>query len=127
MDLAVMLWVINELQSLNEDHKLPENLKKWISAHIGYLEVETTKDMQKIVDSVLAGALGLVINEHDEGLVIDACTYPARGPEEPDLEKVTRGSRDGLVETIVFNTALIRRRIRDKNLIFEMKSVGKDG
>lgn len=103
----------------------PENLRKWISEHIGYLEVEITKDMQKIVDSILSGALGLFINEHDEGVIIDARTYPARGPEEPDLEKVTRGSRDGLVETIVFNTALIRRRIRDKGLIFEMKSVGK--
>ena len=56
---------------------------------------------------------------------IDARQYPVRSPEEPDLEKVTRGSRDGLVETIVFNTALIRRRLRDPNLIFEMKSVGK--
>lgn len=36
-----------------------------------------------------------------------------------------RGSRDGLVETVIFNTALIRRRLRDPNLIFEMKSVGK--
>lgn len=32
-----------------------------------------------------------------------------------------RGSRDGFVETIVFNTALIRRRIRDQNLIFERR------
>ena len=121
----IMLWVINELQSLNENYHSPGNLKKWISEHIGYLEVELTKDMQKIVNSVLSGAVGLFINEHNEGIIIDARTYPARGPEEPDLEKVTRGSRDGFVETIVFNTALIRRRIRDHGLIFEMKSVGK--
>ena len=51
--------------------------------------------------------------------------YPVRSPQEPELEKVSRGSRDGLVETIIFNTALIRRRLRDPNLIFEITSVGK--
>jgi len=39
-----------------------------------------------------------------------------RDPHEPDIEKITRGSRDGFVETLVFNVALIRRRIRDPQL-----------
>ena len=44
-------------------------------------------------------------------------------PEEPDNEKVVRGSRDGFTENIVQNTALIRRRIRDANLRFELHQV----
>ena len=44
---------------------------------------------------------------------IDVRSYPGRNPEEPDNEKVVRGSRDGFTENIVQNTALIRRRIRD--------------
>ncbi len=32
---------------------------------------------------------------------------------------------DGFVETIIFNTALVRRRIKDPNLRFELKSVGR--
>ncbi|MFU0823476.1 spore germination protein [Clostridium sp.] len=74
---------------------------------------------------VLAGAIGLIIDGEEEGIILDAREYPVRGPEEPDLEKVTRGSRDGLVETIIFNTALIRRRIRDTKLVFELNTVGK--
>lgn len=35
-----------------------------------------------------------------------------------------RGSRDGFVETLVSNTALIRRRIRDPKLIMEMTQAG---
>ena len=35
-------------------------------------------------------------------------------PEEPDTEKVVRGSRDGFVENIIVNTAITRRRIRDE-------------
>lgn len=44
--------------------------------------------------------------------------------EEPEKEKVLRGAHDGFVETIVFNTALIRRRIRDPHLTFEMHNIG---
>ncbi len=74
---------------------------------------------------VLSGALALIVDGVDEGILIDAREYPVRSPQEPELEKVSRGSRDGLVETIIFNTALIRRRLRDPNLIFEITSVGK--
>ena len=45
--------------------------------------------------------------------------------EEPDKDKSLRGSRDGFVETIVFNTALMRRRIRDEHLIMEMTEAGQ--
>jgi len=38
---------------------------------------------------------------------------------------VLRGSKDGFVETIVFNTALIRRRIRSSDLRMEILSAGK--
>jgi stage V sporulation protein AF len=73
---------------------------------------------------VLSGAVVLFVDGENEAILIDVRQYPVRTPEEPDLEKVTRGSRDGLVETLIFNTALIRRRLRDPNLIFDIRSVG---
>ena len=57
--------------------------------------------------------------------MIDCRTYPARSVQEPDKDKVQRGSRDGFVETIVFNTALIRRRIRDPKLTMEVLQTGQ--
>ena len=53
-------------------------------------------------------------------------TYPTRGMAEPDLEKVTRGSRDGFVETLLLNANLIRRRVRSPRLCFSMHSVGTE-
>ena len=41
------------------------------------------------------------------------------------MERVVRGSRDGYVETIVFNTALTRRRVRDHTLRMEFMQVGR--
>ncbi len=121
----IMLWLLDQLQDLSEDEASIHGLQKWINKHIGYIEVDTFNDFDTLQLSVLSGAVALILDGQTEGIIIDARTYPARGPEEPDLEKVTRGSRDGLVETIVFNTALIRRRVRDARLIFEMKTVGK--
>ena len=79
---------------------------------------------RQIIDNVLSGPTVMIIDGFEDAIVMDLRTYPARNTGEPDKEKVTRGSRDGFVETIVFNTALIRRRIRDPRLTFEMLSVG---
>ena len=62
---------------------------------------------------------------YDSALTIDCRTYPARGVAEPGKEKVLRGSRDGFVETLIFNTAMIRRRIRDPKLTIEIAQAGE--
>lgn len=90
-----------------------------------YGEVDFITDMDKLTGAVLAGVPVLVIEGFDKILSIDFRTYPTRSVEEPDKDKVMRGSRDGFVETIVFNTALIRRRIRNPQLTMEITSVGK--
>ena len=66
-----------------------------------------------------------LLEGYEQGILIDARTYPARSVGEPEKDKVLRGSKDGFVETIVFNTALIRRRIRSTQLRMEMLQAGK--
>lgn len=100
-------------------------LEKLIKTYIPYVEIDTTDDLEKIVDYVLAGPSVLIVDGLEYAIVIDARTYPVRGPEEPDMERVVRGSRDGFVETIVFNTALTRRRVRDPSLRMEYIQVGR--
>jgi len=50
--------------------------------------------------------------------------WPNRGVGEPSGETVIRGSREGFTETIRFNTALLRRRIRDVGLKIEGRQCG---
>ena len=121
----IMLKIFELLQPLESKDLEQTSITTLIKQNIGYIEVESSQDIIQIESMVLAGAIALIIDGFDKGIIIDARQYPVRSPQEPDLEKVTRGSRDGLVETVIFNTALIRRRLRDPNLIFEMKSVGK--
>lgn len=108
-----------------EDHQPSlETITRFLRAKIGYLETELTSSPEQAVRMILSGAMLIVLDGFTSAILLDTRTYPARSPEEPDLEKVTRGARDGLVETIVFNTALIRRRIRDPRLIYEMFQIG---
>jgi stage V sporulation protein AF len=86
--------------------------------------VEEVQYLEDVVDKVLAGPLAILVEGSEQALIMDARIYPVRSPEEPDLERVVRGSRDGFVETLVFNTALIRRRIRDPKLRMEYMQVG---
>ena len=108
----------------------PEKLKNvkdasdFAARFVPYVEVDTESDVDKILQMYLSGAAILVIDGFSEVLIIDARTYPARGTEEPEKEKVLRGSRDGFVETVVFNTALLRRRIRDPKFTAEIINVG---
>ena len=46
------------------------------------------------------------------------------GVQEPQTEAVIRGPRDGFTETMRFNTALLRRRLRDPNLKIKQVKVG---
>ncbi len=51
-------------------------------------------------------------------------SYPKRNVGEPDNDKVLSGAHDGFVESIMINTALIRRRIRDRDLVMEVREAG---
>ena len=104
---------------------MPGDTAQLLKKSLPYIEVDQEKEWEKITSSVLSGIFVLLIDGYREAVLIDARTYPARGVEEPEKDKVMRGSKDGFVETVVFNTALIRRRIRDTDLRMEMMSAGK--
>lgn len=113
------------LAKLEKEELEPNALEKLMKTNLPYVEIATEDDLDKVVDTVLAGPTALVIDGIDQVILIDARTYPVRGPQEPDIERVVRGSRDGFVETIVFNTALTRRRVRDRTLRMEYLQVGR--
>lgn len=104
-----------------------ENFKSalyFAQSSVPYVEVEVTSDLKKICTDVLSGISALIIEGFTEVILLDTRTYPQRSTSEPDNDKVLRGSRDGFVETLINNTALIRRRIRDTNLTVKAYSVG---
>lgn len=87
--------------------------------HFNYHGKERVDKLDDFLLGVLSGKVGF-ITLHGYGFLAEFREYPGRSPEEPDNEKVIRGSRDGFAENIIQNVALIRRRIRSTELRFEM-------
>ncbi len=102
------------------------DLEKFIKTSVPAVEVDACYSLEKIVTMVLSGCtLMLADGLGNGGIIIDARTYPARTTEEPENDKVMRGARDGFVETLLFNIAMVRRRIRNPNLIVEYHCIGE--
>ncbi len=104
---------------------LPDSLDQFQMQKLPYIETEVLTLMDDVLKNLLSGVPCLFVNGMADCLAIDCRTYPARSVEEPMKDRTLRGSRDGFVETVVFNTALIRRRIRSPRLCMEMLTAGK--
>lgn len=119
----VMQKLLQHFIGITED-KMPLDAHEMSKQLVPCGEVDLEDEWEKIEYSVMSGVVAMFIDGYDRCILIDARTYPARGVSEPEKDKVLRGSKDGFVETIVFNTALIRRRIRSPQLRMEMLKAG---
>ena len=107
-----------------KEEEMPEDAHGMSKSNLPYVEVDLQDKWDQITYFIMSGVFALFIDGYDQCLLIDSRTYPARSVGEPEKDKVLRGSKDGFVETIVFNTALIRRRIRSAQLHMEMLHAG---
>lgn len=119
-----LLKILDSLYKLKPD-ALPSDATLFAECFIPHAEIDIIQDYDEIIRDVLSGITCLFIEGYSFCFAIDCRTYPSRNVDEPEKDKSLRGSRDGFVETIVFNTALIRRRIRDPHLIMEITEGGQ--
>ena len=108
-----------------KDEDMPENLADFISRSTPFVDIMEIKTERDFTDNFLAGLTCMMIEGYDGILALDLREYPGRSVQEPEKDKVLRGSRDGFIEALIPNMALIRRRIRDKNLVFKFARVGR--
>lgn len=119
----LMQKMLQYFMDIKED-ELPKDAHEMSKKYIPYVEVDLQDDWKQIIYFIMSGVFAMFIDGYDKCLLIDSRTYPARNVSEPEKDKALRGSKDGFVETIVFNTALIRRRIRSTELRMELFHAG---
>ena len=119
----VMEKVMEFLLKLKPEDVDGLSLQAFADRNVPYIERDAVTGLAELADGVLCGQIGLLLDGLVGAILIDARTYPTRGAEEPDGDKVLHGARDGFVETIVTNTALLRRRLRTGDLIMEYHAV----
>ncbi|KNY28825.1 spore germination protein [Pseudobacteroides cellulosolvens] len=88
-------------------------------------QVFKTNKFSDIIMQVLSGVSTLLIDGCDECLLIESRGYEKRSVESPKTESVIRGSQEGFTENLRTNITLIRRIIKDSELITETVSIGK--
>lgn len=92
--------------------------------NLAFLDCLLASDMKQGIQFLYSGLIPLLIDGYDQIIIIDGRDYPLRSVAEPSKEKSLRGAKDGFVEAMMMNIALLRRRDRDNALIFKIYTVG---
>ncbi|WP_246294479.1 spore germination protein [Paenibacillus planticolens] len=109
-----------------QQHLNPEEL-------LGYLEnvvvssgtVEHIDTLDDLFESLLSGESILLLDGCKRALAIGTKELIGRQVEEPNVQSVVRGPREGFTEVLQWNTAMLRRKIKDRNLWMETMSIGR--
>ncbi|MFC0329209.1 spore germination protein [Paenibacillus sepulcri] len=75
---------------------------------------------------LLAGYCIVMLDGTHRALAVDTVDVKARPVEEPSVQSVVRGPREGFSEVLSWNTAMLRRKIKSRNLWMESRVVGRE-
>lgn len=100
------------------------NIEYIKSSLISVGDIGKTSYINNAVANFLSGDTILLIDGSKEALVISLRGWKTRSIEEPKTESVVRGPREGFSETLRINTALLRRKIKNTNFVFESVELG---
>ncbi|MDY0408357.1 spore germination protein [Virgibacillus soli] len=125
VDSLIITRLLQELVNVNDREIQQNKVSSIIENRLIHEQVDKVKTMDEAVDQMLAGLIPIFVDGQEYAFIVDVRSYPGRTPEEPDTERVIRGSRDGYTENIVENTGLTRRRIRDERLRNVMTKIGE--
>lgn len=114
-------YLMESLMLHYEKIKTVDSLKDRLITITDMREVE---ELDKGIIAVLSGEAFMLVDGMTVGYVLATRSWPARGVSEPAGETVVRGAREGFTEVVRFNTALVRRRIRDTRLRVIPKAMG---
>lgn len=117
--------ILKRLTYLTPDNISTDVFASFMSEYIPHVQVEKGELLSESINKVLSGMSVFFIEGESQVIIMDTRSYPSRSPDEPSIERVVRGARDGFTETLLSNVALVRRRIRDPGLKYEMHQIGR--
>jgi len=115
------LMVSSEME-IRDDTKLEEYISRQLLPHC---QVKLEKGYKKVIDEINFGGCAVFVDGIDLCFSADVKGWDHRGIEKPNNEIVIRGPQEAFNELLRTNTAQIRKRIKDEDLIVEDIAVGK--
>ena len=126
------------LESVSSDDKISEFLTKSIinindfnslfkvlNNKIYNSHVTTTDNYKDLFYYLASGYTAILVDGYNEAIVVETRSSLDRGVVESSSEPVVRGPKDSFTENHPKNIGLIRKRIKDHNLIFKNILVGR--
>ncbi|MDD6847760.1 MAG: spore germination protein [Oscillospiraceae bacterium] len=89
-------------------------------------EITLITSFSEVITFSMSGFAIVAIDGYKEMVAIGAQGFSFRGVSEPESEVVQRGSREGFTEALRINMTLVRRRMKNPNLVFETMTLGTE-
>lgn len=118
--------IYNNLNGVGDEKLPPEDvIARLFEKYLIAAEQLEIKNLGDLTLKLQSGFAIVLADGCSRGIAIGIQGYAARGVDEPSGQLNVRGSREGFVEVIRKNMALIRRRIKSPTLVFEMSVMGE--
>lgn len=123
-DLAKMLF--EPLMGFNKKSATPADVFRFISEQAVFsTESEVLNEYGEVSEKLCAGFAVILIHGSARGLALSAQGYKTRSVSEPESEPNIKGTREALSDSLRVSMGMIRRRVKNPRLRFEMLKAGK--
>lgn len=99
---------------------------EYLKSLIHFSDIGTNDNFNEIVTKLLSGDVILFADGLKSALTLPSQGWQQRSIIEPDAEIITKGPREGFVETLKTNRSMIRRKLQNPNLQFEELTLGNE-
>ncbi len=96
-----------------------------VSKIVAFAQAKVESDESTIITNLNNGFCTIFFENTTSVVCVDSTKWPVRLPSEPPTSAVINGPREGFVEDIVTNVALIRKRLKTPDVIFDKMEVGR--
>lgn len=115
--------MVNSAMDLKEN---ADDLESYIARQLlPHCQLKIEKVFSNVIDEINFGGCALFTDGLNVSFSADVKGWDHRGIEKPNNEIVIRGPQEAFNELLRTNTAQIRKRLKDEDLIVEDVSIGK--
>lgn len=121
-DIMAPLMLLSNLDIKSDEKDIAEYIRKHLLPHN---QIKETKEYRQVIDEVNFGGCGIFIEGIDTAFAADVKGWEHRTVGRPNTEILIRGPQEGFTEILRVNTALIRKRMKDEDVIAESVEIGE--
>lgn len=89
------------------------------------VDLKMIETLQQVCHHISSGDTVLLLEGYPQGLAVGTRSWQSRSVQTPDNEVVIFGPKEGFTETLRFNTAMLRRRLKSTRFKIEGTVLGR--